>query len=416
MSTINAAAAEVLDFPFQTMPEIGNAFLTRLDTIRETDPVFWSDAQHGWLITRHADLLDAFRCKFPLSNRRISETAFVSIPADQRAERIPLLYRFTPMILNNTDGPFHGRVRRLVMKAFGKSAVESIRPRVAEHVEAILNDMADGRTVEFVSEIARPITGMTILRLLGIPEKNLQNFKGWSDQIANSLGGVAPTVEQVMAGEQAMTEIHAVFSEVIAARRKEPKEDVFTELVRASDEGDTLTEDEIISTGIVLLIAGHDTTLNSMVLAVEALSKQSDLREWIRSNPEATEAAVIELSRTTAMSAFETRLAASDFEWHGKQIKAGQFIYLMIAAGNRDPRAYDNPLEADFSRKNHEVLTWGPGLHHCIGHMLAKMQLSEFIGRAYRRFDQIEVIEPYPTFLPAPSFRGFGEMFVKARS
>jgi len=146
---------------------------------------------------------------------------------------------------------------------------------------------------------------------------------------------------------------------------------------------------------------------------VEAIARQPELGDWLNENPEGGVAAAIELSRATAMSSFETRIAAEDFIWHGKNIKAGDIIYLMIAAGNRDPRVFKNPGVIDFARDNNGVLSWGPGLHHCVGHLLAKMQLSEFFTRAYRRYARIEVVEPDLRYGPAPSFRSFPTMHVK---
>ena len=324
-----------------------------------------------------------------------------------------MLHRFVPMLINNNDAPIHTRVRRLVMKAFSRKVVEAVRGFAQSNIESIFDKVETQAAIELNGDVARPITGMTILRLMGIPMAHLSKLGPWSEQINISLGSVNPPLEQVMAGENAIREIYALFAEEIEKRRLSPGDDIFSGLVAAVDDGDRLTLDEMIGASIVLLIAGHDTTLNSIVLGVEALSHRPALRDWLSENPEGGVAAAIELSRMTAMSSFETRVASEDFEWHGKHIKAGDALFLMIAAGNRDPRVYDRASEIDFARDNNSVLTWGPGLHHCLGHLLAKMQLAEFFTRAYRRYAQIEVVEPDLRFGPAPSFRGFPVMHVK---
>jgi len=404
---------ESMDFPFVAMPEIGNLFLTKLDAIREADPVFWSDHQHGWLITRHADIVDGFAQKYPLSSRRFGTYTLSAIPLAEHPERIPMLHRFVPMLINNNDAPVHTRMRKLTVKAFNRKVIESVRGFAQGNIEAILDAIEAKTSIEMNRDVARPITGQTILKLLGIPDEHLAKLGKWSDQINISIGSVNPPIEQIMAGETAIREIYELFAAEIEKRRQQPQLDIFTTLLQAADEGEQLTIDEVIGISIVLLIAGHDTTLNSMVLGVEALSRQPELRDWLYKKPEDANAAVIELSRVTAMSSFETRLAAEDFTWHGKSIRAGDIIYLMIAAGNRDPRVFERPDEIDFTRDNNAILTWGPGLHHCVGHLLAKMQLAEFFTRAYRRYEQIEVIEPDLRYGPAPSFRSFPAMHVR---
>jgi cytochrome P450 len=324
-----------------------------------------------------------------------------------------MLHRFVPMLINNTDAPVHTRMRKLTLKAFSRKVTEAVRGFAQANIEAALDTIETQSDIEMNRDVARPITGQTILKLLGIPLEHLSKLGKWSEQINISIGSVNPPIEQIMAGETAIREIYELFAAEIEKRRQNPALDIFTTLLQAVDEGEQLTVDEMIGISIVLLIAGHDTTLNSMVLGVEALSHHPDLRNWLHANPHGGNAAAIELSRATAMSSFETRIAAEDFTWHGKNIRAGDIVYLMIAAGNRDPRVFARPEVIDFSRDNNAVLTWGPGLHHCVGHLLAKMQLSEFFTRAYRRYEQIEVIEPDLRFGPAPSFRSFPSMHVR---
>lgn len=411
---MSETSAVDLDFDFASLPEIGNGFLTRLDAIREADPVFWSDIQNGWFITRNADVMAGFQGEYPLANARIGAAALSAIPQQEQQATVPMLHRFVPMMINNTDAPVHTRMRKLVVRAFNRKVVDGIRSFVQGNIEDILDDMATKDSVEFNSEVARSITARTLFRLLGLPDKYLPKLKEWAPNIVIALGAVNASREQLMAAEQSFKEIYDLVVEVVEERRKHPTDDVITRMVQAVDEGDRLTLDEMVGVCNVLLLAGHDTTLNSMSLYVEALSHRPDLREQLRNDPEIGEAASIELSRTTAMSVLETRLVTEDFEWHGKQLKKGSIVFLIIAAGNRDPRAFDNPLEIDFSRNTDLVLTWGPGLHHCIGHMLAKMQLAEFMTRAYRRFENIEVVEPDLRFAPSPGFRGFSQMHVRA--
>lgn len=406
-------ALDNLDVDFSQMPALGNSWLSRLDAIREADPVYWSKLQRGWIITRNADVVEGFSGRLPLSAARFQASVFDAIPAAERAARIPLLDSSIPNWIINADAPSHPRQRGLMVRAFSRQIVESLRPFARGNIEAILEEVSDRDLVEMNEDVARVITGKTILRLLGVPPEYLPKLKGWAWAIANSLGTVNPSAETLLAGEAALAEMFDLFREEIGKRRKQPREDVFTGLVQAVDGGVRLTEDEMIGSSVVLLLAGHDTTLNSLTMGTEAISRRPDLVPWIRENPDQINAVVVELSRHIAMASAQTRLAAEAFDWHGKSIAKGDLIFLMIAAANRDPRQFKNPEHLDFTRNNQAAVTFGPGLHHCVGHLLAKMQLGEFFKALFEKFESVTILEREIKFVPSFTFRGLEKLDVK---
>jgi pimeloyl-[acyl-carrier protein] synthase len=174
-----------------------------------------------------------------------------------------------------------------------------------------------------------------------------------------------------------------------------------------------LTDEEIISVLQVALVAGHDTTNNSMTLGVAALAKHPDSWRYFREHPEQGLNSVLELMRYTAMAAAQSRVAAADFEWAGRQIRKGEVVFLMQAAGNRDPRVYDAPEKLDLSRNNDASLTFAPGLHHCIGHLLAKMQLTEFFSALTENFDGAEILDAEVIFSPILVFRSIPSLHMR---
>jgi cytochrome P450 len=164
---------------------------------------------------------------------------------------------------------------------------------------------------------------------------------------------------------------------------------------------------------IITLIAGHDTTANTMAMGVAALSTHPEARETIRTAPqEDVETAVLEIMRYIAMSTMMPRIVAEDFTWRGHELKKGQFVFLMIAGANRDAKVFPDPDKLDLSREQFPNMTFAPGLHHCIGHLLAKMQLGEFFPEFLRRFDA-EVLDDHLNFGHAMSFRGLESLHLR---
>jgi cytochrome P450 len=411
--TMPLDASDNLDVDFSQMPALGNSWLERLDAIREADPVYWSKLQNGWIITRNADVVECFSGRLPLSAARFESSQFDAIPAAERAARIPLMTESIPNWIINADAPSHTRQRGLMMRAFSRQIVESLRPFARANIEAILDEAAERDVVEVNEDVARVMTGKTILRLLGVPQEYLPKLKGWAWAIANSLGTVNPSAEILLSGEAALKEMFDIFRVEIQKRREQPQQDVFTGLVQAVDGTARLTEDEMIGSSVVLLLAGHDTTLNSLTMGTEALSRRPELLAWIRENPSQINAVVVELSRHIAMASAQTRLAAADFEFHGKQIRKGDLLYLMIAAANRDPRQFKAPEAIDFARDNQAAVSFGPGLHHCVGHLLAKMQLAEYFTALVTKFESVEIVQSEIRFVPSFTFRGLERLDVR---
>jgi cytochrome P450 len=257
-----------------------------------------------------------------------------------------------------------------------------------------------------------------ILKLLDLPETVYPHLRDWATDVMTGLGTPDPRPEWVLGADRAFAEMTEVFKVAIAERRAAPRgaDDFLTALIEAREGEDRLTDDQLVAVLQTVLVAGHDTTGNSMTLGVAALAKHPQAWDYMYRNPDQMMPSVIELMRYIAMSAAQNRVAGQDFEWHGHQIRKGDVIYLMLAAGNRDPRVFDNPDALDLTRANNDLsLTFAPGLHHCIGHLLAKMQLTEFFGALTQRFEGAEVLDDKIEYLPVLVFRGVPSLNVRFR-
>jgi pimeloyl-[acyl-carrier protein] synthase len=394
---------------------LGDRLFTELNKLRESDPIHWNEAAECWVVTRHQDIVDAFSGRLPLSNVRQAKASYAVIPAEEWPARLPTLVKYSPHHITNMDAPRHTLLRKLLTKAFGRPVVERLRPYARSKVAELMRFMESHERVEFNEDVGFALPGSVILKLLDMPEELFPHLRTWARDVMVGLGNPHPKAEWVEAADRAFFEMTRHFADRVADRRRHPRgyDDFISALVLAKEGDSSLTDEEIIGVLQVALVAGHDTTSNSMTLGVAALAAHPESWRYFREHPERSLDSVLELMRYTAMAAAQNRVASADFEWSGRRIKKGDVVFLMQAAGNRDPRAYDRPEELDLSRKNDASLTFAPGLHHCIGHLLAKMQLIEFFSALTDNFDGAEILDDEVTFSPILVFRSIPSLHMR---
>ncbi len=386
------------DVNLTTLAGMGDALLGELNQLRALEPIYWSDTSHCWVVTGHREVMEGFSGTLPLSSHSLPEALYRILPKEQLDPRIPNTVHIMPRISTNLDGEVHANLRKLLVKAVNRKLIEDLRPYVRERVAMLLDRAAAKGELEFHEDIARMLPGAVILKLLGMSPDYLPRLKGWADGVTRALTSFDPKVEWLDELEIVISDMLSMFRAQIEQRRQAPQADLITQLLTVVEGESRLSMDDMLATLIQVIVAGHDTTTNSLTLGVKALAGDAAAWRYWRDHPERSVDCSVELMRFMAMSAALPRFVARDFEWHGRQLRQGDFIMLMIAGGNRDPQVFPNPESIDFSRPNDASLTFGPGLHHCIGHLLAKLQLSEFFSALVQRFDGIEIVEaPKPT-------------------
>jgi cytochrome P450 len=389
---------------------LGVSFLDKLDQIREQDPVFWSEQSGCWLVSRFADVSEGFQGNFPLQNAGRVEYVMSAIPVEERERRFPHFVNNVRHGIVSLDAPEHTRIRKLMMQAFNKKIVENLRPYVRERVNFLLDKAEASPLIEFNEEIARPLPGFVLFKLLGIPEDQFANLRDWSNAVIEGTTVPNPSIEKLEKTEWATREMNRVIVAELDKRRSDPRDDLITKLLNASDEGDRLSQDELLASMDVLIVAGHDTTSNTMTMGIEALSRQPHAWQYLYEHPDRTLNCINELMRYVSMSTTQPRIVSEDFKWHGKHLKKGQMVFLSIAGANRDPRVFPNPDKLDFERDTTQSQVFAPGIHHCIGHLLAKMQLVEFFSALVQRFEKVDILDDPLNFMPAAIFRGMYNM------
>jgi cytochrome P450 len=407
---MNAAPRE-LDFALNRIPELGNELLQRIDALRSVDPILWSETNQVWLVTGHAEVTEGFAGTVPLSAHRLPGAAVAQIPPQDLERLLPTIMNATRSWLLNKDDAAHLRLRKLLVKAFGKAIVEGVRPHAQRFIHETLDAAGAKGEIEFVSEVARLIPARTILKLLGLSDDLVPRLHHWS-QTLNQIGNVNVALPNLLAVDQVLKDLRGVFRPAFAERRLHPTDDFLSALVTANEAGDKLSEDEMYGTCDIVLIAGHDTTTNTMSLSVAALAEHPEACEYLRQHPDDALNVVLELSRLVSMSTAMGRCVAKDFNWQGHELKKGQIVILFQGGANRDPKIYPNPDQLDFTRAQDRNMMFAPGAHHCIGHLLAKMQLAEFFPELVRRFD-LELLDKRLHFGPVMGFRGLDSLRVK---
>jgi cytochrome P450 len=403
----------VLDIEFAHAANLADGpFFSGLARIRRDDPVFWSEYQQGWMFTRYDDVVAGFNDP-RLSAKRLHVNQFGAIPESERTALIPLMMRYVPDWIINVDGEQHARLRRLVVKAFSRRIVEALRPQVSELVEQILDDLERKGEVEFIEEVAFRLPATVIMRLLGLPEHHAESLRRWGRDVTYALASQNPPRTLLLAAEQAFVEMGEVFGAEFEKRRANPTADLMTELLLARDDHDALTEDELIGMCHVILLAGHDTTANSLGLGLVAWLRHAEQRTRYLANPAEGLTYITELLRYVAMASTQIRIVTEPMQVGGKQLQPGQVVFLMIAAANRDPAVFDAPDTMILDRDPSRPLTFAPGLHHCVGHLLARMELDVFFRALFHRFPRIEMLGGAPDYSPNYAFRGLVKLPVR---
>jgi cytochrome P450 len=404
---IPAPAQNIDDLDFGAPQVLADPW-SALRLLQDQDPVFWSRTQHAWIITRHADVTACFRDE-RLSASRI--VPFLETIPGGLGEDFPLIRRFENAWISNVDLPVHGRLRRLMGKAFSRSVVERLRP-VTRTLSRDVLAQAAGRDIDFVAEIGKVLPSSVIAKMFGIPEAWRERFALWAANIQQATGAAVLTREMVEIYHDTLIAMNAALLELIEERRHSPKDDLLNEFVQARDAGDKLSDDELLGACHATIIAGFETTMHMMTLGVIELAERPQLRNYLLSGPDEAQQTVDELLRYLGMAKGMLRIACCDFEWHGKAIRKGDFVYGMNISANRDPRVWDCPDEILPQRDNACSMAFGPGLHSCLGHLLARMELAEFFSETFTAYD-VRLLSDERPYINSFTFRGLERLPVR---
>jgi cytochrome P450 len=288
----------------------------------------------------------------------------------------------------DSDPPDHTRLRRLVGKVFTSRRIEALRPRIEALVGELLDDLSALGSADLMDHLAFPVPFTVICWLLGVPPDDRANFRRWSNLLVSGVG-----TDEVRDASVSMVDY---LRALIADKRANPADDMLTGLVQATDDGERLTETELISMAFLLLVAGHETTVNLIGNGTLALLTHPDQRALLAADPSLWPSAIDEFLRYEGPVTNATwRYTTEPVEVDGTVIPTGQFVTISLGAVGRDPARHDDPDRLDVTRSNSAHLAFGFGIHHCLGAPLARLEGEIVLAALFARFPDLRLaVEP----------------------
>lgn len=352
----------------------------RLREEQPVAPLAFPDGKVGWLLTRHEDV------RAVLADDRFSSARE---NASSPVRRNLFRPEDRPGMLLNMDPPEHTRYRGMLTRYFTVRRMRALAPRIERIVADHLDVMeAAGPPTDLVPAFARPVPSLVICELLGVPYADREKFQQWTATMLRL---------DVSEGEawQAREALRTYMRDLVADRREHPDDALLSTLIRAEDPDTSLTDEELAGIGRLLLIAGHETTANMLALGTYTLLSHPDQLRSLREHPEGAGRAVEELLRYLTIVQFGTvRVAREDVEIHGVRIRAGQTVVASLPAANRDPGQFTEPDRLDLSREPSQHISFGHGIHQCLGQQLARVEMQIAFPALLRRFPTLRLAVP----------------------
>ena len=383
-----------------------------LRRMREEDPVHWSPRLKSWVLTRYDDI------KAVCLDREISSDRlrpyFATLPGAEAA-RIGEIIRYLTHWMVFRDPPEHTRMRRLTSRVFNLQSMNAMRPAAEELTQGLLERVGSRQEIDFVADFAGPLPALVIMAMLGVPREELAKVKRMSDEMALFIGSSRMAQDKYDIAERATKEMAAFFLELIHDRKKNAQQDLLSQLVHLEDGGDRLTEDELVATCILLLFAGHETTTNHIANGLLSLLRFPGELEALRADDDLAPRAIEELLRYDGPSGAQVRVVKVEQEMRGKTLKPGDRVFIMLNAANRDPEAYEQPDRLHLARGGPAHLTFGFGMHICLGFPLARMEGQVALPAVVRHWRKIALAVPEARieWLNSMVFRGMQSLPLK---
>ena len=374
------------------------------DRLRTEDPIHWSERFGSWLLTRYSDVSATLRDPRLSANRT---GVFMKQLPESMSQNLQPLRDHLATWMSHSDPPNHTRLRALVSKAFTPGMVESMRSHIQEIVDELVDAVRDKHEIDIIRDIAYPLPAAVISDMLGVPPDGREQFKQWAEDIMAFTGGGALALPRIAErAQKSLFGMYEYFGNLIRERRRQPQDDLISALTRIEEQGDRLTEEDLLGLCDQLLTAGHDTTRNLIGNGMLALLQNEDQRQKLRNNPSLIVSAVEELLRFDGPLQRQTRVAKEDFELHGHTIRKGQPLLSMLGAANRDPSQFKDPNRLDIGRRNNGHLAFGSGIHYCLGAPLSRLEGQIAFHSIVQRFPGIHLANSIQQWRENMSVRG----------
>jgi len=373
--------------------------------LREKEPVHQSPMGF-WVLTRYED------CVAVLRDQRFGREEFQQMLSsvygdDSEKPQLPrsMLFR---------DPPDHTRLRALVSKAFTPRMIETMRDHIQEIVDRLLDRVQDTGRMDVMEDLAYPLPVTVICEMLGVPVTDHASIRGWSADIARSLDAIGLPSDQAIVerGRTSRRALAGYFRRLVPERRARPQQDLLSGLIAAEEQGDKLSQDEVIAMCLLLFIAGHETTVNLIGNGTLALLRHPDQMRKLQADPALIGNAVEELLRYDSPVQRTARITSVDAEVGGQPMPKGTMVITALGAANRDPAQFPDPDVLDVTRKDPRHISFGFGIHFCLGAPLARVEGQLALGTLLRRMPKLALAESNPEWRESSVLRGLKRLNV----
>ena len=376
------------------------------EELRASTPIFYWEPWKLWFFTRYEDVNTLLR------DRRLGRTMQHILPPEERYVPPPAIEPFARISQHSMfdkEPPEHTRLRGLVHKVFTPRRVESLRGQITTMTNQLLDAVVDKGQFELLSDFAVPLPVNVISEMLGVPVADRHLLRPWSNAIV-AMYELDHTPEQERLAVQSAQEFADFLRNLANERRRNPQDDLITALVQVEEAGERLTMDELISTCVLLLNAGHEATVNAVGNGMWALLQHPDQFSQLIADPSLIPTAIEELLRYDTPLQLFRRWVLEDMEYGGFQFKVGDELGLMFGAANRDPARFPNADRLDIRRADNPHITFGGGLHFCMGAPLARLELQIAYTTLLTRLRNQRLTDAAPVFKDAYVIRGLHDL------
>jgi len=354
--------------------------------LRREDPVHWDPFLHAWVVTRYSDVLEVLHTF--AADRTPTPEQLGSMGLAQLAPLAQLMVKQMLFM----DASAHTRLRGLASQAFTPARIEALRSHIQEIVDRLLDAVQDRGEMDVIADLAEPLPAIVTAEMLGLPVEDRHRLKAWSANFAEMLGNFQHNPDHASRMLQTVEEMTTYFREAVAEIKRHPREGLIHSLLTAEVDGDRLSEEEVMANAIITMVGGQETTTNLIGNGVLTLLRHPGEMKRLRGDLSLTASAVEEMLRFESPSQHTARLAPSDRELGGKQIRKRQAVIAIMAAANRDPERFPDPDRFDVARTDNRHVAFGYAAHFCFGAPLARMEGQVAFAALLRRFDNIQLL------------------------
>ncbi len=361
--------------------------------LQTEDPVHWSPVLKSWVVTRYADVRSVL-LHDAMSVSKLN-AFYKSLPPDDAA-RMRDIVHYLNLWVAFQDPPQHTRMRMILRKAFMASSFNNMTSDITNIVDYLLDDLSGRNRIDFIADFALRVPAYVIMDLLGVPRAMLSEIKAWADDMAVFIAGARNANDKYTRAERGCRKMAGYFRELIIERQKNKQRGFLTDLINANENGDKLSDDELVATCILVLFAGHETTTNLIGNSLLTLLKHPVHFAEFKDTPEKTDTACEEIMRFDGPSNGIVRTVTTDHQLGDKTLRAGDRVYVMLNAANRDPAVFDQPDTLNLARKPNRHLVFGTGIHTCLGVQLARQEGRIALRSFADRFPDVSLINAEP--------------------